>query len=99
MRVYGTRCALFPGVNAPSALTSPSIEVVFEDVQEAIARATKITKRLAKPKRWPVLLCGLVAMVAGLVAFTSSPLAADPRVKPHLDAAVSQLVTVVDRYL
>jgi len=94
--VYGTARALSSSVNA--TFSNPSIEVVFDDVQEALARAAKITRRLPRPKRWPVLFCGIIAIGFAAVAFTRSPLAENPRVKPYVDRATSQVVAVIDRY-
>ncbi len=76
-----------------------SIEVVFHDLSDIVARATKVTRAQArKIARWPVVLCGLLAVFAGSTAFTMSPVATREPVRPVLDAARAQ-VGVGQEYL
>lgn len=60
-----------------------SIEVCFEEVEAAVAIADA---RRARPARWPVVLTALVALGFGCAAFTESPLAERPSVRPYADA-------------
>jgi hypothetical protein len=73
-------------VNAHTALSCPSIEISFDDV---LARA--------RPKRWPLIMCGLVSAFATIFALTSSPLGQHPIVKPALDVACTKVDGVVTR--
>jgi hypothetical protein len=79
-------------VNAPSSLSSNSIEVTFEEVQEAL-------DRVRRHKRWPVFACALVATFAATFAFTSSPLGVHKSVKPTLDVASQHVVAATDRVM
>jgi hypothetical protein len=77
--------------SAPSQL---SIEVVFEEVQEALSRARKLgAAKARKIARWPVVLCGLVALGAGGAALTASPVGEHQALRPYTSVARAHAAT------
>jgi hypothetical protein len=68
------------GVNASSHLLGldATLAVCLED-----PRAQARRRSFA---RWPVLLCGLVALAAAAAAFTEGPLAQNPTCAPYASA-------------
>ncbi|HEY8079690.1 MAG TPA: hypothetical protein VIF62_36420 [Labilithrix sp.] len=73
-----------------------SIDVVFHDLSAMMARATKVTRAHARAiARWPVAVCGLLALFAASAAFTMSPVAAREPVRPVLDAARADVGSAV----
>lgn len=82
-----------------TAHTGFSTEVLFDEVHDALklAKLLRASKERRHRPRWPVLLCGLVALAFGGVAFTESPLGQSSAVKPHVDAVRGQVGSVAER--
>ena len=85
-------------IECPSVLDLPPASVIARQAGVANERRRQTTFRTKKkalanrsPKRWPVVLCGLVAMYFGVTAFLASPLGAKPEVK-HAVASSRALV-------
>ena len=87
----GTRTAydvlVLPAMRASSAGSGLSIEVEFEVVQEALRSVGGSRPRPTPRVAWPLLLCGVFAVLAAGAAVTESPLGQDPTVRPYADAA------------
>lgn len=85
-------------IECPSVLDLPPASVIARHAGILNERRRKTTFRTKKralakqsPKRWPVILCGLVATYFGVTAFLASPLGAKPGVQ-HAVASSRALV-------
>lgn len=59
-------------------------------------KARRSEKAAARPARWPVMLCALVATYCGVTAFLRSPAAAKPEVQHVVKASRASIAGALD---
>jgi hypothetical protein len=64
--------------------------------EAAAANAKERSTKRARPARWPVLLCALVATYCGVTAFLRSPAAAKPEVQEVVKASRAGIAGALD---